>query len=781
MSMEMLNVLQFIQLLCGYLGFTIVLPALVFYRKVKDFPAAGRFLIYATIGNFYIINLVQVLELMFISYRSTLLLFTLVPVGFAAVRMNRIPVASYCGKLGDELQHFLLRELGFRSFVHHRLREMNSFLRWAGRQLMRLLKEVWLDLPFLAAFLWVMWKVSWPGILHYWGFGASDLPVHNYWINGLIDNQLYIAGIYPMGMHCVLYYLATVLRMPVYVTLRLFWLIQYTMIAVVLLAFLKGCCKTRFLPWLGLLGFVGLKWFVGITYSRFGATLPQEFGMIFILPSIYFVIAFFREREAELRSGINRIRCTSSWLLLGFAMSFSLTISSHFYDTMAAGILCIGIVVGYGYWIWRKEYLWRILLSGILSILMAILPMAIAFLTGKPLQGSMYWAMSIIGLRDYTELIFQILCIGTVAATVGGTVLIAAGIKRGRITLGDKPVPALSRRKQWLLHLPESLLLAAVLLVGWKYRNVLLDSFQTLILQTGGENRILYGAAAALAVGIIQRLITGGMDGAACLSMLSAELLWVLILASGNLGWPVLMDPARSCVYTAYFVPVVVVMALDGAVQILLPARFTKIRAATAWILTAALLVSGWQANLLRGSFGGGNLEMNEAILCTTNILRDNCGKDDKWTIVSANDELRMTEQYGRHVETITFLEDMEYWNEHKEVKIPTDRVYFYIEKKPLNYANGYAGIVPAVSEEEAGKPLPENSGINAYNGPERAVTMSRMYYWAQAFRQLYPNEMKVYYENDRFVCYYLEQNTFRLYNLAIDYGFNISPPEEQT
>ena len=121
------------------------------------------------------------------------------------------------------------------------------------------------------------------------------------------------------------------------------------------------------------------------------------------------MIAFFRERESELRGGINRIRCTSSWLLLGFAMSFSLTLTSHFYDTMAAGILCIGIVVGYGYWIWRKEYLWRIFLSGILSILMAILPMAIAFLTGKPLQGSMYWAMSIIGLRDYTVLVFQIL------------------------------------------------------------------------------------------------------------------------------------------------------------------------------------------------------------------------------------------------------------------------------------------------------------------------------------------------------------------------------------
>ena len=40
---------------------------------------------------------------------------------------------------------------------------------------------------------------------------------------------------------------------------------------------------------------------------------------------------------------------------------------------------------------------------------------------------------------------------------------------------------------------------------------------------------------------------------------------------------------------------------------------------------------------------------MNEAILCTTNIMKDNEGEDFSWTIVSANDELRMVEIYGRH------------------------------------------------------------------------------------------------------------------------------------
>ena len=44
---------------------------------------------------------------------------------------------------------------------------------------------------------------------------------------------------------------------------------------------------------------------------------------------------------------------------------------------------------------------------------------------------------------------------------------------------------------------------------------------------------------------------------------------------------------------------------------------------------------------------------------------------------------------------------------------------------------------------------------------------------------QLYPNEMKVYYETDDFVCYYIHQNVECLYNLAIDYGYN-NPKEQE-
>ena len=773
MSMETLNVIQFIQLFIGYLGFTVGLPALVFYRKAKRFPAAVRFLIYFTIGNFYIINLVQVLELLHISYRITLSMFTFGPAAILIVKIYHIPVASYLRKVLEECRHYILREMGFKTFMRHRWQEIKVFLRVVSRNLWRLLKENFLDIPFLVLFALLVWKVCGSGILHNWGYGASDIPVHNYWINGLIENNIFVAGIYPMGMHCMLYYLSTMLGIPVYVTLRLFWLVQYSMIAVMILAFLKGHCKTKFLPYLGIMLFVGAKYFNGISYSRYGATLPQEFGMLYILPAIFFMMEFFQTRKEELEKGINRVRCTSSWHLLGFAMSFSLTMSTHFYDTIIAGVICIGIAVGYGYWIWRKEYFFRILLAGILSILMAFLPMAVAFLTGKELQGSMYWAMNVIGLRDYTVLIFRILCIGVVAATVGGIILIVRGIKSGKISLENKEVPKHSLIGKLIFQLSSLVPLAAILLIGWKYRGTVLWGCEKNSFAVSNMNWVLYGIGAALSIGVLLRYFVAPMRGAGIFAMVVAEVILGLILVSGSLGWPMLMEPYRASIYLAYLIPVVLIMTVDGAVNLLFLDRFWETWQAVGLILTVAVIFYSTKLDWMRGSFGGGSLEMKEAILCTTNIMKDNEGQDNKWTIVSANDELRMIEEYGRHTETIEFLEDMEYWNRTKEVTIPTEKVYFYIEKKPLNYANGYGGEIPVVSEEQAEQPLPQNSGLAPYNGPRRSITMSRMYYWAQKFMELYPNELKIYFENDRFVCYYIEQNVYRLYNFAIYYGYN--------
>ena len=166
-----------------------------------------------------------------------------------------------------------------------------------------------------------------------------------------------------------------------------------------------------------------------------------------------------------------------------------------------------------------------------------------------------------------------------------------------------------------------------------------------------------------------------------------------------------------------------------------------------------------------------GAFQTREAVTCLTNILHQE--QDFTWTICSANDELRMSEEYGYHYETITFLRKMENWNKDMVITIPTPKIFFFIEKIPLDYAVKYDRSGQSISEEGAKGELSYSNGLAPYQGEKRWITMSKMYYWAKEFQKMYPNEMKVYMETDNFVCYVLEQNTYSLVNLAIDYGYN--------
>ena len=50
---------------------------------------------------------------------------------------------------------------------------------------------------------------------------------------------------------------------------------------------------------------------------------------------------------------------------------------------------------------------------------------------------------------------------------------------------------------------------------------------------------------------------------------------------------------------------------------------------------------------------------------------------------------------------------------------------------------------------------------------------MSKMYYWAEQFQKLFPQDMTVYYEDDEFICYRLIQNESSPFSLSIDYNYN--------
>ena len=72
---------------------------------------------------------------------------------------------------------------------------------------------------------------------------------------------------------------------------------------------------------------------------------------------------------------------------------------------MIAGLFCIGVAVGFCFRFARWKYFRRIMATGILSVLLSVLPMAAGVAMGKGLQGSLYWGLSVIngGKDDETE------------------------------------------------------------------------------------------------------------------------------------------------------------------------------------------------------------------------------------------------------------------------------------------------------------------------------------------------------------------------------------------
>ncbi len=888
MSMVTLTVIQLVGIFCAYLFVSVGLPAFVFGRKMRGHRAPERFMLYFMIGNFYMMNLVFALQLLKISSPLTLILGTLIPAVAARVVINRIPVLKMAVDFTNNVRKVSGGQMGGRTAVHKTARAAGRQLARFGKWIGYFLVHRFFDCVLVAALFAVMWWMYGQNLIRQFGYKASDLLVHNYWINALNENHIFVAGVYPHGFHCVIYYLHAVFGIETFVLLRVFAFVQNVMLHLMLLCFLRLCCKTKYAAYTGTFGFVLANFFRANTYARYYATLPQEFGIIFILPAVYFGFAYFETRRRELAQKVGEtgkrtkrqrkrlfrkrkeqaapvediveeketplslaeiqleeIDCDElfrepeapapalpsekkgrrrrrkaeerlpkgrrrrrdlppSWMCLaGFCMSFSMTLAVHFYGTMIAGIFCMAMALGYGFLFFQKKYFWNVIVTGILSVTVAVLPMLIAFLGGTPLQGSLGWGMNIImgtdGKEEEAEETESQTDAGESAAqgeaSQGGTS--QGGTQGGAAsegasqdaasqnmasqgTEGTPPVaveapprPGLGER---IAQLPEKI--AGFGRIAWRDIYNSLNGAVFVMHDSHNTYWVMRSFFALIAMGAVYFLFRRRCYGAMLMSTGLYMLFLCVLMASGTFKLPALMDSNRGSIYFSYSLPVALSFLLDSVLY--LPVFALKNKAARVGrflmnFLSLACVVGSVYyivtTDHLRTPRNPQGQEINEAVTCLTSIIR---GEEDfSWTIVSANDELRMGWDHGYHYETITFLHDMEGANPSAMIRIPTRVVYFFIEKIPIDYNVAYENSGQAVSTDGANQPLPANQGIGMYQGEKRWIVMSRMYYWAQAFLEMYPDEMETYMETENFVCYRIEQNPYRLYNFAINYIYN--------
>ena len=515
--------------------------------------------------------------------------------------------------------------------------------------------------------------------------------------------------------------------------------------------------------------------------------------MIFVIPSIYFLIRFFQISKQKLADKETRLT------LQCFAMAFSLTLAIHFYGTMIAGLCCIGIACGFCFRFLRKEYFCRIMFTGICSVFLAVLPMGIAFATGTPLQGSLGWGLSVINggksssstdteaetdeaetlevsTGDDKNTVRVVKPDGTVMEIDVSDLPSAQENESGGQTQTETTAPAV----------PKVSFGEKIRKIPGKAKNALSEMSSRIlefIIKLDVKNigyMILASFALLLLLGFIFCVFRQTEYGAMLMSMGFCMWIVTILLCAGVFGLPPLMDGARCSIYYVYLLSAALTALADGLLYMVLPLRKLRlVRNAVSLAVTAAVLMGMFQNHMIKQSDFSSGFVMNGAITCLSNIIHEN--EDKTWTIVSANDETQMGLDHGWHYETITFLRGMETLEKNTKVIIPTKTVYFFIEKIPGDYAVSYAKSGQSISRKGASRSLPNVGGIGMYQGEGRWIVMSRMYYWAQAFMELYPNEMKVYYEDNKFICYKIEQNMYHQYNFAIDYRYNQNKMQDET
>lgn len=786
MLMSTLVILRFTGIFAAYTGITVLLPEIMFRRILKGRRLSEQFLMSYTFGNFYIINIVFALQLLHISNFLTLTAVTVLMSILIGLKVNRISLRR---KLAEGKKIFCRLSdgsLGIRSAVSKFGEWMKSGCRYFGKFFCRYIVKKPIQSVFLificGALLWIYGRQ----IILTYGYRASDIPVHLSWINQMSRGKIFSKGVYPFGFHCMIYYLHTVFGVDTYVILCEFFFVQVIYLHAVLLVMLKLLCKTKYLPYIGVFAYIVGNFFAEHTYSRLYYTLPQEYGMIFVIPSVYFLIRFFQIRKEDLKDRETRR------ILQCFAMAFSLTLAIHFYGTMIAGLCCIGIAMGFCFRFVKKEYFCRIMVTGILSVALAVLPMAIAFAGGTPLQGSLGWGMSVINGSQNEESdadnttqnnkvqvtsgngkITEIDVSKLPSAKKGETTVV---VEQKKTSLGDRMRTVADKIKvisDKIKTIPNKIP-KAVRTMSIRIRNIVVPvDWQKM------GTAVMTAYAGLLILGLVFCAFRKTEYGAALISVGFCMLILTVLLCAGPFGLPTLMDAARCSVYYAYLLPMAGVVLADGILCFMtMPRIFRNSKNVLSLGISVVLLIVLLQKDLVKNPEFSSEYVTNGAITCLTNIIREN--EDETWTIVSTNDETQMALDHGWHYETITFLRQLEKIDENTKILIPTKNIYFFVEKIPLDYRVSYAGSGQSISKKGAGQALPNAGGIVVYQGENRWIVMSRMYYWVQAFMKKYPNEMKVYYEDDQFICYRIPQNMYHQYNFAIDYGYNQVETGEQ-
>jgi len=579
-------------------------------------------------------------------------------------------------------------------------------------------------------------------------FGTSDIYVHTNWIKLLDNNQIFLDGVYPYGYHIIVSVLAKLTGMNVVVIMRFIGGI----VGILICAFLYYACrrvfKSAFVANCAVIFYTVTSFAGGFWRQQFA--LPQEYGMLFLYPCGYFLHRFMVHKK---RSDLTY-----------FGIALSLTISAHFYVTILAALLCIGIFVA-NYWeIFKKKVFVSLVIAVSLSLAAAVVPLLMGRAIGMEWHGSMGWALGIMSSEGSDE----------ASSASAGQLPPDPNAPEG----SGSTTPSQSEEKEMPTTFEEFRIEAEgyvgqITSMRWfticLYATlfILIYSFvKVLIFRKNPQNRLALGFS------------------------IYTLLLFVVIFAPIR-GFPMIMDFARSGIFYGYIAPIMIA----GPLQVLYDIFHRKNFFMRMVHVVIIVVLGSYFANYVVDGkhYVAKPSAFREQLTSAVEVYYDIAKyyPKNKWTIVSPVDETSMVRGRGYHYELKDFILQMDNYTPDTKIYIPTKYVFVYVEKRPIvfndiiYYENGFPKPTDMVTLDEAHTALDAFGETAMYNPlffyanyVPRRVLEAKTYYWAQEYMKYFPKEMKVYYESSEFIVYKITQNEYALNNFAISYEGNI--PEKQ-
>lgn len=633
-------------------------------------------------------------------------------------------------------------------------------------------------------------------------YGWGDMYVHHAWIYGLKEGKIFSAGIYPEAMHCFIYCMNDLFGISVYSCMMFLGEIHVSALLLAIYCFLREVMKSKYTVYLVLAAFLTIDMVcVDEIYgmSRMQYTIPQEFGLYTQFLCALYLVRFLRRNPEE---GKAKRKVWNDDLFL-FMTSLAASLAIHFYVTMMAFFLCAAIAIFGIVKVFKKENFKSLVIAVLAGMIISAAPMVLAYASGIPLQGSLNWGMNVMNGTDTKEgrtQQAQSIASENNAETSSQNESESQSSESIQQESGVQSSQSVTSEEKQQTETNDALEQEQT---SQKKSRKTIGEYIKMVYKYGyaqlyGDTRAKWLLGFTLIAGIlsvINWIITAvrfrKLPFELYFGITAASVIFMILYAAPFLGLPEIIAGARLCLTEQVLLLSMMALPADEVLFAIGRRKMAYILPYLS-VLGVAAIYAGTNYFGVYHSYLYYELTRYNSVVNLTNRIASEYPKQ-RYTIISTTDEIYQVIESGWHEEILDFY----YKSKLEKYYIPTEYLFFYVEKNPIQYAQyhffagprwlaqkkysqyykysnaviseGSAIKSSKISEDVLGEPLTDmGKASDAYsNLKNRTILESELYFWCQDFKTRLPYEIQVYYEDEDVVCYMIKQNPEHLYNLG--------------